>query len=58
MKGLYKKVVAGKYDPIGSKYSSALQNMIARLLQVDPSKRPSAEEILIDPIVQQFINKH
>jgi NIMA (never in mitosis gene a)-related kinase len=51
MKGLYKKVVAGKYDSIGSKYSSALQNMIGRLLQVDPSKRPTAEEILNDPII-------
>lgn len=49
MKGLYKKVVQGRYDSIGSKYSPALSALIAKMLIVDPNKRGSVDTILSDP---------
>ena len=39
MKGLYQKVIAGKYDPIPSQYSADLKNVLKSCLQVRPSDR-------------------
>lgn len=58
MKGLFRKVTQGKYDPLPSKYSQALKDIINQLLQVDPSKRLNAEQILNDKIVSQFIDNN
>jgi len=46
MQGLYAKIKTGKYNPISNKYSRELQNMISKLLQVNPTNRPSAEEVI------------
>lgn len=40
------KIVKGNYTPIPSCYSAELSNIIAKLLSVDPVKRPSVHEIL------------
>lgn len=58
MKGLYRKVIQGNYDPLPSKYSQALKDIIAKLLVVDPHKRLNAEQILNDKIVSQFIDNN
>jgi len=55
MKGLYNRVIKGVYPKIPSQYSSDLSSMIASLLQVDPKKRPSTEQILHMPV---FIAKY
>ena len=44
--GLMKRVTAGYYDPIPSKYSKKLSMLIRRCLTVDFKKRPSASELL------------
>jgi len=40
--GLMKKVTAGYYEPIPSKYSKKLSTLIKKCLTLDYSKRPSA----------------
>ena len=58
MKGLFAKVTKGVYPKIPSQYSSDLSGMISNLLQVDPKKRPSAEQILHMPVFIAKYNEH
>lgn len=46
MDGLYKKVVKGSYSKIGDNFSKNLSNVIKSMLQVNPSNRPSAAQLL------------
>ena len=43
MQGLYRKVLKGVYPKIPSHYSADLANLIAVLLKVSPSSRPSCD---------------
>ncbi|CAD8210657.1 unnamed protein product [Paramecium octaurelia] len=43
---LNKKIQAGYYDPIPSKYSQDLSEVLKTLLQVDPKTRPNCDQIL------------
>jgi len=56
LQGLYKKVITGIFDRIPMIYSNELSNIINSLLKVDPSKRPSTEELLNNAIVQKKYN--
>lgn len=49
MQGLATKVTKGVYDPISSRYSADLQQMIKSCLQVNCEKRPSCDQILATP---------
>ena len=49
MKGLYSKVLSGKYDPIASHYSQDLKDILRCCLQVKPSDRPNCTKILRMP---------
>ena len=51
MKGLYEKVLKGKYPKINERYSSDLSNLLKLLFKLDPKERPSCDEILQNPIV-------
>ena len=42
LKGLYRKICAGKFDRISTSYSEGLNTVISSLLNVDPAKRPTA----------------
>lgn len=53
MKGLYRKVIKGDYPPLPSRYSNQLAEMIKLLLKVNPSHRPTCDEILALPMVAQ-----
>jgi NIMA (never in mitosis gene a)-related kinase len=46
MDGLYKKVTKGQYSKIGNSYSEELANIIKLMLQVNPSNRPNAKQLL------------
>lgn len=46
MDGLYKKVIKGSYSKIGDNFSKNLSNVIKSMLQVNPSNRPSATQLL------------
>lgn len=49
MKGLYTKVISGKYDPIPNHFSQDLKNMIKSCLQVRSSERADCDQILRMP---------
>lgn len=44
--GLVFKIVSDQHKPIPDRYSKELGDLIERLLQKDPQKRPSVREIL------------
>jgi len=46
MNGLYQKVLKGKFSPIGTSYSKALNHVITKMLSVDPKLRPTCAQIL------------
>lgn len=46
MDGLYKKVIKGSYAKLGDSYSKQLGGVIKMMLQVNPSNRPNADELL------------
>lgn len=48
---LSKRILAGMYQPVSSVYSKDLQSVIAQCLQVTPSKRPTADELLSSPVL-------
>ncbi|KAA6372413.1 MAG: putative G2-specific protein kinase nimA, partial [Streblomastix strix] len=57
MKGLLLKILKGEYAPItGGGYSSALRNLISQMLRQNPKQRPTINEILHAPIIQDRIN--
>ena len=53
--GLYKKVVAGKYSKINSKYSNDMNELLKLLFKVNPKERPTCGEILRHPLIQKRI---
>ena len=56
MQGLYKKIIKGEYPSMPQIYSESLSRVIRLLLQVNPSSRPTCEQILEIPSVQRYIN--
>jgi len=46
MDGLYKKVTKGQYAKIGNGFSEALSSVIKSMLQVNPSSRPNAKQLM------------
>lgn len=57
MKGLVVKILRGQYQPISSTYSRNLKEVIDRMLQKDPNKRPSVNQILKLPFLQDRIKR-
>ena len=55
MKSLYKKVIKGSFSPL-TEYSSDFNSIISLLLTLDPKRRPSASEILKNPLVLKRVN--
>ena len=51
MENLFKKVIKGEINRIPDKYSQDLFSIIKLLIQVNPEKRPSCEEILKNEII-------
>jgi NIMA (never in mitosis gene a)-related kinase len=51
MKGLYEKVIKGKYPKISEKYSSDISELLKLLFKLKPKDRPSCGDILKNPIV-------
>ena len=53
--GLYKKVIAGKYNKISNKYSYDMNELLRLLFKVNPKERPSCAEILKHSLIQRRI---
>lgn len=49
MKGLYHKVIAGKYSPLPSSFSQDLKDIIAKCLKTRSSERISCAQLLATP---------
>ena len=54
---LYINIKKGKYEEIPNIYSNDLKNIIRLILCLDPSKRPSAEELLNNDIIKRKIKE-
>ena len=46
MEGLFKKVINGLYPSPPKHFSKGLCHIISRMLNINPSKRPSCEDLL------------
>ena len=55
MEGLFNKVCKGQYSRIPERFSDDLFQVVQFLLQVNPSSRPSCEQILTHPVVMKRI---
>jgi len=49
MKGLYAKVLSGKYDPLPNHYSEDIRKVLKSCLQVKLSERANCDKILKMP---------
>ena len=58
MQGLFKKVCKGVVPKIPQKFSTDLHSVIRTLIQVDPKRRPSCEDILAHAIVKKKIKEY
>jgi len=56
MEGLFNKITKGVYAKIPDKYSNDLSEACKLLLNVDPTLRPSCEQILKNPIIKKRLN--
>ena len=54
--GLYKKVMAGKYNKINDRYSEDMNELLKLLFKVNPKERPSCSEILKLDLIKKRID--
>jgi serine/threonine protein kinase len=52
LEGLFHKVIKGVYSKLPSHYSVDLNNIIKLMLQTDPNKRPSCDELLESGLIK------
>ncbi|EGG23873.1 putative protein serine/threonine kinase [Cavenderia fasciculata] len=52
------KILKGNYPPIASFYSNDLRQLVSSMLQTDPRDRPSIDEIIELPFIQQYLNDY
>ena len=55
---LIKNIKSGRYIPIPNIYSNDLKKIISLMLQINPKKRISSQELLNLPIINSKINKN
>ena len=53
--GLYKKVIAGKYNKINARYSEDMNEILKLLFKVNPKERPTCDEILKLDLIKKRI---
>ena len=57
MEGLFKKILNGYYPNIPTNYSKELESVIRSMLQVNPKKRPTCDELAENPIISKKIDE-
>lgn len=55
MEGLFNKVIKGEIAKISQKFSEDLYKVVKLLIQVNPDKRPSCEELLQNDIIKKRV---
>lgn len=58
LRGLFVKIMRGVFPPIPFQYSSKLRNLVAKMLTVSPSKRPTIADILRYPFVAKQVQRY
>uniref|UniRef100_A0A061S4H1 non-specific serine/threonine protein kinase n=1 Tax=Tetraselmis sp. GSL018 TaxID=582737 RepID=A0A061S4H1_9CHLO len=58
LKLLIHKIIRGQYPPLSSRYSQDLRSLIDRMITKDPSKRPTINQVLQEPIIKKRIHHH
>lgn len=53
MRGLMQRILKVQYDPISSRYSTEMRNLVPRLLVREPSQRVRMDELLALPIIRR-----
>lgn len=51
------QIVRGSYLPIASSYSKGLKELVDMTLRTDPKRRPTVNEVLKTPVLQERIAK-
>lgn len=51
------QIVRGSYLPIASSYSKGLKDLVDMTLRTDPKRRPTVNEVLKTPVLQERIAK-
>lgn len=51
------QIVRGSYLPIASTYSKGLKDLVDMTLRTDPKRRPTVNEVLKMPVLQERIAK-
>lgn len=54
---LAQRIIAGQYSPVPSLYSKDVSNLIAMMLQRDPTRRPTVHQLLAVPCIEQRITR-
>ncbi|KAG5261171.1 hypothetical protein AALO_G00300860 [Alosa alosa] len=52
---LVPKILSGSYAPLPKTFSSSLCRLLSDLLQTDPERRPSAQEVLARPFIIAYL---
>ena len=50
------KIMKGKYDPIPSRYSKNMANLIKNMLNIDQKLRPNINEVMQSPLLKNYHN--
>ena len=50
--GLFMNIKRGRFAPIPSIYSQQLKSLVESMLEKDPAKRPSANQIVLNPLIR------
>ncbi len=50
------KISKGEYTPVPKQYSKGLKQLVAEMMQVDPAKRPTINEVLSSPLLRDRAN--
>eukprot|EP01050_Picozoa_sp_SAG11_P003113 SAG11_NODE_169_length_13635_cov_13.307993_6_plen_1033_part_00 len=57
MHALVLKIMRGKYAPVSNSYSEPLRSLIGEMLARDPNRRPSINDVLKRPVMQERIRR-
>ena len=58
MDQLKNAVIRGRFAPLPGYLNSEFTKLITKMLQMDPTKRPSVDELLNDPIIKSKLTNH
>eukprot|EP00891_Asterochloris_glomerata_P000338 jgi/Astpho2/338/e_gw1.00010.181.1_t len=57
MRQLITKIVRGSYAPPSPSFTKGLRDLLDKMLQVDPRRRPSVNDLLKTPVIKERIEK-